>query len=216
MNRTCFRRLLTASALWAIGNSAVAQNPGFELGFRPMVLAMQGEAARNMVGGGVLAGYQSSFGWYFGGALDVVGFDYERPYRAIGIRHRPEFDTIFASNRFVRVSGWAERRYVLGSAWNWFWAAGLGAAGSVKADVVEGSPDSEDAFNLAIDAGAEVHFMVSIGLRRPLGEHWAMAAALHLERHLIDYAIRDTLSTAVNEIVIRTPVGASATLSYRF
>ncbi len=205
--------LLTGSRI--VSGNAVAQDNQLEIGLRPMVLASQGEPANDMLGGGIVVTWQWRDDWFFGAALDSMSFDYERPQNVLGIQQDRDLATIDGSNSFTRLSGWIERRYDVESVWSWFWNAGLGFA-AVDADVVSGPTASGGTFNIVTDASDEVHLMTSIGVRRPIGERWSFAATFHLEHHLTDYKIRDTVSGATGTIGAHSPVGASATFSYRF
>ena len=214
MPRRYINRILLA-ALWAVGASANAQDSQLEIGIRPLILASQGEPSNDMTGGGIVGSRHWKDNWYFGVALDSMTFDYERPQFALGISQPPGLKAIDGSNSFTRLSGWIERRYDSDGAWDWFWGAGLGYA-TVDADTVTGPTALLGTFNIVTDASDEIHLMTSAGLRRPLGDKWTLAATFHLEHHLTDYKIRDTISGATGKIGAHTPVGLSATFSYRF
>jgi len=207
--------LLLSAALWAISTNAVAQEKQLEVGLRPLLLLSQGEPSNDMFGGGIVGSWHWKDDWFFGIALDSMSFDYERPQNILGIPQDPSLATIDGSNSFTRLSGWVERRYDRGGKWDWFWNAGLGIA-SVDEDIVSGPTATGGTFNIITDASTEVHLMGSAGLRRPLGEKWTFTATFHLEHHLTDYEITDTVSGATGKIGSHTPVGLSATLSYRF
>ncbi len=211
--RHCCRGILALACL--VGMTAQAQEAGFELGFRPMVLASQGEPSNDMLGGGLVLSWPWRQGWYFGAALDNMSFDYERPQNVLGIPQDPNLKAIDGSNSFTRLSGHIERRYDRERAWNWFWTAGLGYA-IVDVDVVTGPTASGGTFNIVTDASDEVHLMSSIGLRRSMGPRWLFTATFHLEYHLTDYQLRDSVTGATGKIGSHTPVGASAAFSYRF
>ena len=205
--------LLTGS--WIVSGDAVAQDNQLEIGLRPMVLASQGEPANDMLGGGIVVTWQWRDDWFFGAALDSMSFDYERPQNILGIQQDRDLATIDGSNSFTRLSGWIERRYDLESVWSWFWNAGLGFA-AVDADVVSGPTASGGTFNIVTDASNEAHLMTSIGVRHPIGARWSFAATFHLEHHLTDYKIQDTVTGTTGTIGSHSPVGASVTFSYRF
>ena len=154
--RHCCREILALACL--VGMTAQAQEAGFELGFRPMVLASQGEPSNDMLGGGLVLSWPWRQGWYFGAALDNMSFDYERPQNVLGIPQDPNLKAIDGSNSFTRLSGHIERRYDRERAWNWFWTVGLGYA-LVDVDVVTGPTASGGTFNIVTDASDEVHLM---------------------------------------------------------
>jgi len=215
MSRRLIVLLLLTGSWIVVGNAVAQDDQGMEIGFRPLVLASQGEPSNDMLGGGIVGAWHWKDDWFFGAALDNMSFDYERPQNVLGIQQDPDLATIDGSNSFTRLSGWIERRYGGRNAWDWFWNAGLGFA-SVDADVVTGPTASGGTFNIVTDASNEVHLMTSIGLRRSLGQRWSFAATFHLDHHLTDYQIRDTVSGATGKIGSHTPVGVSATFSYRF
>ena len=53
-----FASALGVAAAWGIGSAAVAQETDFEIGFRPMVLATQGEPANDMLGAGLAGAWR--------------------------------------------------------------------------------------------------------------------------------------------------------------
>jgi len=207
--------LLSLTALWSVCNTAVAQDNQLEIGFRPLVLASQGEPANDMLGFGFVGTWHWKDDWFFGAALDFMEFDFERPQRALGIVQPPDTKAVDGTDDFTRLSGWIERRYDRGQTWRWFWNAGLGYA-SPNPGIVAGDTAAGGTYNIVTDASDEIHLMGSIGMRRPLGENWALTATFHLEHHLTDYKFVDTVSGATGEIGSHTPVGASVTISYRF
>lgn len=207
--------LLLLTVHWTLSTKAVAQENGREVGFRPVLLLSQGEPSNDMLGGGIVGTWRWKYEWFFGIGLDRVSFDYERPQNILGIRQDPDVKTIDGSNSFTRLSGWIERRYDRGETWGWFWNAGLGFA-SVDEDIVSGTTALGGTFNIITDASSEVHLMGSAGLRRSLGKNWTSAVSFHVEHHQTDYKLRDTVSGATGKIGSHTPVGVSATFSYRF
>jgi len=207
--------LALVAALSALSSAAVAQDSQLEIGFRPLVLASQGEPANDMLGVGFVGTWHWKDDWYIGAGLDFMDFDFERPQRELGIPQPPDTKTIDGANSFTRLSGWIERRYDRGRAWSWFWNAGFGYA-SPDPGIVTGPTAFAGTFNIVTDASDEIHLMSSIGLRRLLGDNWAIATTFHLEHHLTDYKITDTVSGATGKIGSHTPVGVSVTLNYRF
>ena len=145
-----------------------------------------------MTGSGIVGSWHWKDHWFFGVAVDSASFDYERPHNVLGIQQAPDVKTIDGSNSFTRLSGWIERRYDRAKTWSWFWNAGLGFA-SVDEDLVSGPTASGGTFNIVTDASTEVHLAAAIGRRRPLGEHWALTTSFHLEYHLADYKLTDTV-----------------------
>ena len=207
--------LLLLIAPWAVCTTTTAQENQLELGFRPLVLVSQGEPANDMLGGGIVGTLHWKGDWYFGAALDFMKFDYERPQNLLGIAQPPNTKAVDGTDDFTRLSGWIERRYNHDRAWNWFWNAGLGYA-SPDPGIVTGDTASGGTYNIVTDASDEIHLMGSIGLRRELGSDWTLTTTFHLEHHLTDYKIVDTVSGATGKIGSHTPVGVSVTFSFQF
>ncbi|HSG63678.1 MAG TPA: hypothetical protein VLD39_01695 [Gammaproteobacteria bacterium] len=209
------RDFLLLAVLCSAGGPAWAQAVEREIGIRPLVLASQGEPANDMLGIGIVGTWQWRDDWFLGAAVDSLNFDYERPQSQLGLSQEPSLAAIDGSNTLTRLAGWVERRYDLDGSWDWFWTAGLAFA-SVDADVVSGPTASGGTFDIATEADNEIHLLGSAGLRRPLGNQWIFSATFHLEHHLTDYRLVDRVSGATGKIGSHTPVGVSATFSYRF
>lgn len=208
-------RVLTVSALWIVGHPASAQDRGFEIGVRPLILGSKGEPANDMPGGSIVGGWHWRDDWFIGMALDQLTFDYEYPYRALGIDQPADVKPIDGTNTTTRVAGWVERRYDRAGAWDWFWNVGIAVA-SVDAPPVSGPTDTGGRFEIVTNPGDEVHLLSGIGLRRSLGANWAFTTTFHLEHHLTDYRITDNVSGVKGTIGSHSPKGASFALSYRF
>ena len=121
-----------------------------------------------MVGGGVVFGWRWKDQWHFGGSIDDMTFDYERPQRELGIVQDPAQKAIDGSNSFTRLSGWLERRYDNSRDWHWFWGAGLGYASITAEPFVSGPTNSGGTFNITTDASDELH--VELGAHVPRDE----------------------------------------------
>jgi hypothetical protein len=65
-------------------------------------------------------------------------------------------------------------------------------------------------------ADDETHLVAGRGLRRPLGRHWAVDAALTFEHHSTDYQLTDVVSGARGSIGAQSPYGLALGVSYRF
>jgi len=179
-----------------------------------MVIVGEGQPANDMIGYGAIGRWEFRDSWHLGLALDSVEFDYETPYRVLGIESVEEIDP---SNEFMRVSVLVERRYERpDSPWIWFWTAGAGFASiDVGANAVGTTPDGQS-FDITTTAEDETHFFVGGGLRRAFGQHWASEAAVTLQHHTTDYQLSDIVSGATGSIGSQTPYGVTLGISYGF
>lgn len=85
--------------------------------------AASGEPANDMLGAGVYGYYRLIDGWFIGTALDSASYDFERPYRLLGLSSN-EIDTKANS---TAITAWIERRYDASNRrLSWFWGAGAG------------------------------------------------------------------------------------------
>jgi hypothetical protein len=204
-----------AGALAAIGcDPAVAEDRRFDAGLRGVVIVGDGEPSNDMIGYGVVGRWELRESWHLGVALDSVTFDYETPYRILGIDSVEEIDP---GNEFRRASVFIERRYQRPeSAWTWFWTAGVGFASIDVGENAVGTTPGGESFDIATTADDEWHFMVGGGVRRSFGRHWALEAAVTLEHHTTDYQLVDVVSGATGSIGSQTPYGLSLGVSYGF
>jgi len=184
------------------------------VGARSMVIVGEGQPANDMIGYGAIGRWEFRDSWHLGLALDSVEFDYETPYRVLGIESVEEIDP---SNEFMRISVLVERRYERpDSPWIWFWTAGAGFASiDVGANAVGTTPDGQS-FDIATTAEDETHFFVGGGLRRAFGQHWALEAAVTLQHHTTDYQLTDIVSGATGSIGSQTPYGLTLGIGYGF
>src|SRR5688500_15728736 len=75
-----------AATGWTIGcDTALAEDRRFDVGLRGVVIIGDGEPSNDMIGYGVLGRWEFRESWHLGVALDSVSFDYETPYRVLGI-----------------------------------------------------------------------------------------------------------------------------------
>lgn len=204
-----------ALALTAIGcDAAIAEDRKFDISARGMVIIGEGQPANDMIGYGVLARWEFRDSWYLGVALDSVTFDYETPYRVLGISSVEEIDP---SNEFIRASVLVERRYQRpDSPWAWFWTVGAGFASiDVGSNAAGTTPGGQD-FEIVTEAEDELHFIVGGGLRRSFGRNWALEGTLTLQHHVTDYRLVDLVSGATGSIDSQTPYGVTLGISYTF
>jgi len=204
-----------AVALLSIAvDSARAEQGSVDVGLRGAVIIGDGQPANDMIGYGVIGRWAFRDSWHLGVAFDSVTFDYETPYRIVGIESVEEIDP---SNEFSRISLMVERRYGrTGSPWSWYWTAGAGFASIDVGENVVGTTPDGGTFEIATTADDETHFILGGGLRRALGEHWSLEGALTIQHHMTDYQLVDLVSGATGSIGSQTPYGLTLGVSFEF
>lgn len=213
-----FKREWLAPAAVALGfvygEAVPAEESRFDVGVRGVVLIGDGVPSNDMLGYGIVGRWVFRESWRLGVAIDTVEFDYETPYRVLGIESTEEIDTV---NEFTRVSLVAERHFSFGeSPWSWFLAAEAGFASiDVGGNAVGVTPGGQP-FEIATDADDELHFAVGAGLRRSFGDHLAVDAVVTLQHHTTDYRLVDLASGATGSIGSQSPYGLTLGLHYTF
>jgi hypothetical protein len=177
------------------------------------MLFSKGEPANDMIGEGLIARWRVRDNWHVGIAFDTVTFDYETPNKALGITSATVVDGI---NDFSRVSLLLERRHDTERRWDWYWLVGVGFVSLDDVQNIAGTRASGGSFNIATDADDEVHLFAGGGLRRPLGERWAVETTFTFEHHTTDYQLADLVSGARGSIGSQSPYGIALGISYRF
>jgi hypothetical protein len=195
---------------------AQPQDARWHLGTRATILTADAPPANDMTGIGLLVRRSWRPGWYWGAALDLYGFDYEEPYKVIGIEPDPTVVPLDGDNDSTVLSAWIEREYGhSSSAWRWFWTAGIGYA-SIEADAVAGPTATGGTFDIRTEAEDEIHFLASGGLRYSFGGRWWLESALHAQHHMLDYDLTDVVSGTQGNLSGQTPVGISIGFGARF
>jgi hypothetical protein len=114
------------------------------------------------------------------------------------------------------VSAWAERTFgrPQGST-EWFLGAGLGLA---SIDVPDASGPLAGGGQFAIETEADTEIVVQLlaGVRRRLGQRWALEFALRADQHFADWQLNDRVSGRTGTIDDYLTVGGHLGLSFRF
>ncbi len=187
-----------------------------EIGLRANVLLGDGVPANDILGLGVIGRYSLKDGWFVGAGLDVYVYDFERPWRIVGIEQDPSVDTIDASADSIVISGSFGRLYnETDHGFDWYWTLGVGLA-SPNVDDVAGPTDSGGTFDLTFDVGNEIHLMAAIGSSYNFSKSWSASFAARVEYHFMDVLITDRISGNTAKIDSQSPIGAFLSLNYRF
>lgn len=209
-------RITTVCVLVLLAGTANAEGSEFELGLRANVLLGDGTPANDILGLGVMGRYRLNNGWFVGAGIDTYAFDYERPWKMLGLRQDSDVPTIDASADNSVINGSFGRLYnETDHGFDWFWSLGLGFA-SPSVDDVTGPTDTGGTFNITTDVGNEVHLMATLGSSYNFSESWSTSFSARIEHHFMDVLITDRVSGDTVKIDSQSPIGAFWSLNYRF
>jgi len=196
--------------------ASYADEPKAEVGVRANVLLGDGVPANDILGLGVIGRYRLSDGWFIGFGLDRYEYDFERPWRLIGIEQDPDVSTIDAPADSTVFSGSLGRLYKeTDHGFDWFWTLGVGYS-SPNVDDVSGPTDDGGTFELTFDVGNEFHLMASLGSSYNFSSSWSATLAARLEHHFMDVLITDQVSGNTAKVDSQTPIGIYLSLNHRF
>ena len=134
--------------LFILTPAAHSDETRYEIGLRANVLLGDGVPANDILGLGVVGRYRLKDGWFIGAGLDLYDYDFERPWRVVGLEQDPNVDTIDASADNTVLSGSIGRLYnETDHGFDWFWTLGIGLA-SPNVDDVAGPTDVGGTFDL--------------------------------------------------------------------
>ena len=202
--------------LFILVPTAHSDETRYEVGLRANVLLGDGVPANDILGLGVIGRYRLNDGWFIGAGIDTYAFDYERPWRILGLEQDPNVDTIDASADSTVFNGSIGRLYnETDHGFDWFWTLGLGFA-SVSIDDLAGPTDTGGTFDLTFDAASEIHLMASLGASYNFSEKWSTSFAARVEHHFMDVLITDRVSGNTAQLDSQSPIGAYLSLNYRF
>lgn len=108
-----------------ISGVAHAEESNFEIGLRGNVLLGDGVPANDILGYGVISRYRLNNGWFIGAGIDTYAFDYERPWKLVGLVQDPGVPTIDASAENTVFNGSYGTSYNFSERWSTSFAARL-------------------------------------------------------------------------------------------
>lgn len=210
------RSLVLLSLLPLAFPAAAAPAEGPEFGARFNAVAAGGEPANDILSAGLFGRFRLNERWLLGVALDRAGFDFERPWKPMGLQQDPAVEVIDASAEMTTLSVWAERELAPGGGrLRWFWTGGLGFA-SPDVDDVTGPLAGGGTFDITTDPGSEILLSASAGLRLPFAKRWGFDFQLRADHHLADWEVTDRTSGRRATLNDYTAFGTTLALSCRF
>ena len=200
--------------LWV--STVHSEETRYEIGLRANVLLGDGVPSNDILGLGVIGRYRLDSGWFVGAGLDVYEYDFERPWRIVGIEQDPSVATIDAAADSTVISGSFGRLYnETDHGFDWFWTLGVGFS-SPNVDDIAGPTDAGGTFDLTFDVGNEIHLIATLGSSYNFSESWSASFAARVEHHFMDVLITDRVSGNTAKVDSQSPLGAFLSLNYRF
>ena len=207
--------IVTVALLTLIAFPAAAAGTP-EFGVRSVMVTAGGEPANDIMGFGLYGRFAAGEKWLVGVALDRAEFDFERPAKALGLEQDPALEAIDATAESLALSAWVERPFASSSGrWIWNWTAGLGFAAPDVEDV-QGPLAGGGTFDITTDAGTEIIVSITGGVRRLMGEHWALDLGLRVDHHFAEWEVQDRVSGRTTTLDSYTGIGGHFGLAFRF
>lgn len=195
-----------------------AAEPQWELGVRSGISVSDGIPANDYLGFGIVGKFRLHEGQHVGVALDSLEYDFERPWRVVGVEQdktvKPKDIDAKATSTLVTL--FYERSY--GQAtdrWNWYWTAGLGAA-SPDIDGATGPAVGGGTFDISTDAGTELVPGLGGGVRLNFARNFSAGLDLNASYHVADWTVTDRSSGRSGTVDDYTRFGLQLGVGYRF
>jgi hypothetical protein len=185
----------------------------WHVGGRFGIMAGDGEPSNDMMMYGVFARRRFSRCWQWGLGADFLSFDFERPYKMLGIQSSVENDA-GASNTII--STWLEYEYTLGTP-NWipFFLGGIGV-GITDIDDIRGDIPGGGTYDITTDGGTEAIPMIGVGFRHRVGDRLAAELGARAQYHIGGWDVKDRSSGLTESVDDYFAYGAYAGLIFRF
>ncbi len=207
---------LTTCVLALAPALARAQEGRYDLGVRGNLLAADGEPANDIPGFGLFGHYRLNERWQLGFAVDTAEYDFEQPARILGLRQSESIEPVDVKAESTTVSAWVERTFGRPQGrTEWFLGAGLGFA-SIDVPDASGPLQGGGRFDIETEADTEIVAQLLAGVRRRLGQRWALEFALRADQHFADWAVTDRVSGRTATIDDYLALGGHLGFSFRF
>lgn len=198
--------------------AAPADDSPWSLGLRAGMSTADGEPSNDAYTVGVALRYRLAEGRYVGAALEQMEFDFERPWRVVGVEQDKavESEDLDAAAGSTGVSVFYERHHAAqGARWIPYWSAALAVA-SPDADPVTGPAVGGGTFDMRTDPGTEFIPGLRGGYRWNFGSAWSADFSLSVNHHFADWKVEDRQSGSTGKVDNYTHYGAQLGLFYRF
>ena len=209
-------RFLAVFLFLSCSGTALADDSPWSLGLRAGMSTADGEPSNDAYTMGLALRYRLGEGRHAGIALERMQFDFERPWRIVGVEQDKavESEDIDATASANALSAFYERYYD-GTRWTPYWSAALAVA-SPEADAATGPAVGGGTFDVRTDAGTEIVPGVRAGYRLNFGPGWAADFSLSINYHFADWKVEDRQSGNTGKVDNYTHYGAQLGMVYRF
>lgn len=218
MNASCLLILSLSFLCATLPGTASADSSPWSLGLRAGMSSADGEPSNDALTMGVAVRYRLSAGHHLGLALERMEFDFERPWRIVGVEQdiAVEPEDIDSAASSLGLSVFYDRHYGdRQGRWTPYWSVALAVA-SPDADPVTGPAVGGGTFDVHADPGTEIIPGARGGIHWNLGDSWAADFSLSANYHLADWSVVDRQSGNTAKVGNYTHYGLQLGLVYRF
>lgn len=207
---------ITAAVLALSPALALGQEGRFDLGVRAVLMAADGEPANDIPGYGVFGHYRLSDRWRLGFAVDTAEYDFEEPAKIVGLLQSSSEEPIDVKAESTTFSAWVERTFGRPQGrTEWFVGAGLGFA-SIDVPEASGPLANGGRFDIETEVDSEIVAQLLAGVRRQVGQPWALEFALRADQHFAEWKLRDRVSGRTATVDDYLALGGYLGVSFRF
>lgn len=219
MIRNAPRFLMTIVVLPTLGGWPAEADAwdSIDIGIRGNVLLGDGVPANDILGAGVMIRMHVAGGWFLTFSVDRYDYDFERPHELVGIMQDSSVEDIDSTVSSTVAGGGIGREYRRDdqARLSWFWSAGIAVALPDAKDVTGPAADG-GTFDLAIDAGTEIHLLAAAGSTWRFNSAWSLSAAARAQHHFMDATVTDRQGGATANVDSQSPLGVFLSLNYSF
>ena len=180
---------------------------------RYSIVVGDGEPSNDMPGFGLLARYQYRGPWHYFLSADYTEFDFETPYKTLGIPvGGPAIDSTVSG---FYLGGGVEYQFNVHERLKPYINGGIGI-GFLDADDVSGTSAGGAPFNIKSDPGTEFIPFATVGVRWNFWRNLSLDLAAKAEYHIADWEVKDTLSNQEAAIDDYAAVGGYVGVAIHF
>ena len=158
---------------------------------RYSIVVGDGEPSNDMPSFGLLARYHFSGPWHYFLSADYTEFDFETPYKVLGITNAGPVIDSTASGFYL--GGGVEYEFNVHNRIKPYVNGGLGI-GFLDADDISGTSSAGTPFTIKSDPGTEFIPFVTAGVRWNFWRNLSLDLAAKAEYHMADWEVKDTVS----------------------
>lgn len=177
-------------------NTVAAADNQYSLAPYVTITTGDGEPAHDIPRMGLKGRYLLNRNLYLTMTMDYTKFDFERPYKLLGIDSTNEIDAKVSGMIF---GAGAEREFSFNRLIKPYVGAGIGVT-FISADDITGKSPNGDAFDISTDTGTEFIPYVNGGVRWMFWRNLSLDLGTRFEYHVADWVVTDRASRLSNSI----------------